>query len=496
MKLKAKFTFNFELKTQRKSKKKRNKNNSSLKKILVWIALEILSILLEKLVTQIIELIMNRPFYFYNRIFYLKERRYFMTNDVSTSLKTKCRLFDFNSRNGIKHFLAIPEDIDMNNLRQEVLKCYKFLYLKKSKLKKESKEQRIEKYLSPNVIADIYDEVPEDYDRDKYRTLINIKKENEWLKKSLKKINKELSKSLINRVRQGNRKIKINYDVDYLHSSMKKRSYETNAKTHKGKKHILAIDIQNFYPSIKEHKVYSFFKKEMGLDIDIATIYTILCTCPLDDPNVKENFEFGIGQGLATSPILAYLINYKMFDYIALKAKENGLKMTVYVDDIVFSSDYPIPQKFIDSLFSIVKQNGMNIKRKKVHLYNEKQTKKITGIFLTSTNNVRVAKSKHEELLYQYNYLSANIFKVTNIKDYFDIYNLFIRFNGNVQFVNLVEGDHSKKYNNFINQYRVFFPIGLKKKKKNEIYKKDNLFEDDYNAVLKYYKKFIINIKL
>lgn len=138
----------------------------------------------------------------------------------------------------------------------------------------------------------------------------------------------------------------------------------------------------------------------------------------------------------------------------------------------------------------------MNIKRKKVHLYNEKQTKKITGIFLTSTNNVRVAKSKHEELLYQYNYLSANIFKVTNIKDYFDIYNLFIRFNGNVQFVNLVEGDHSKKYNNFINQYRVFFPIGLKKKKKNEIYKKDNLFEDDYNAVLKYYKKFIINIKL
>ena len=57
-----------------------------------------------------------------------------------------------------------------------------------------------------------------------------------------------------------------------------------------------------------------------------------------------------------------------MFDYMYLKAQENGLKMTVYVDDVVFSSDKPIPQKFINTLFSIIKQNGMNIKRKKVHL--------------------------------------------------------------------------------------------------------------------------------
>lgn len=414
-----------------------------------------------------------------------------MANDVSTSLKTKCRLFDFNSRKGIKNYLDIPKDIDMSDLRQEVLKCYQFFYLKKPKYKKESKEQRIEKYLGSNVISDIYDEVPEDYSRDKYRMLINIKKENKWLKKTLKKINKDLSNALINRIRQSNRKIEINYDVDYLHSSMKKRSYETNAKTHKGEKYILAIDIQNFYPSIKEHKVYSFFKREMGLDTDIAKIYTILCTCPLDDPKVKENFEFGIGQGLATSPILAYMINYRMFDYIFLKAKEKGLKMTVYVDDIVFSSNNPIPQKFINSLFSIVKQNGMNIKREKVHLYNEKQTKKITGIFLTSTNNVRVANSKHEELFYQYNYLSENILKVSNVKDYFDIFNLFIKFNGNVQFVNLVEEKKLLKYDSFISEYRKFFPNGLKKKKKNDVYKKDNLFEADYNEVLKYYNEFM-----
>jgi len=413
-----------------------------------------------------------------------------MKNNVSESLKNKCRLFNFNSRNGIKKSLGIPKDIDMDNLRHEVLSCYQFFYIKKPEHKKENKAQRIEKYLNPSIILDIYNEVPEDYCRDKYRMLINIKKENEWLKKTLKKINKALSDSLINKIRQSDRKIVINYDVEYLHSSMKKRSYETNAKTHKGEDYVLAIDIQNFYPSIKEYKVYSFFKKEMGLDIDIAKIYTILCTCPLEDPNVKKDFEFGIGQGLATSPILAYMINYRMFDYIYLKARENGLKMTVYVDDVVFSSKKPISQSFINSLFSIVKQNGMSIKRKKVHLYNKKQTKKITGIFLTSTNNARVANSKHEELFYQYKYLSESILKVANLKDYFDIFNLFIKFNGNVQFINLVEGSVLLKYKKIIENYKRFFPSGLKKIKKKDVYKKDNLFENDYNEVLKCYEKF------
>lgn len=412
-----------------------------------------------------------------------------MTSNVSESLKNKCRLHSFNSREGIRYSLGIPKDVDMESLRDEILKCYQFFYLKKPVPIKETKEQRIERYLNPNILSEIYNEIPDDYSRDKYRMLINIHKEKDWLKKTLKKINKYLSNSLINRVRQSDRKIEINYDVEYLHSSMRKRSYETNAKEHKNEKYVLAIDIQNFYPSIKEHKVYSFFSREMSLDKDIATIYTILCTCPLDDPSVKKDFEFGIGQGLATSPILAYMINYRMFDYMYLKAQENGLKMTVYVDDVVFSSDKPIPQKFINTLFSIIKQNGMNIKRKKVHLYDKKQTKKITGIFLTNTNNVRVANSKHEELFYQYNYLKENILKVNNMKEYFDVFNLFLKFNGNVEFVKLVEGDTLLKYKTFVKTYKDFFPNGIKKIKRNEVYKKENLDDENYNKVIKYYEK-------
>lgn len=412
-----------------------------------------------------------------------------MTNDVSTSLREKCRLHNFNSRKGIAYLLDIPNDVDMKNLRNEILKCYQFFYMEKPIYVKETKEQRIERYLNPNILSNIYIDVPDDYSRDKYRMLIDIKKEKKWLKKVLKKINKQLSKSLINKIRKSDRTIEINYDVEYLHSSVRKRSYETNAKEHKNEKYVLAIDIQNFYPSIKEHKVYSFFRREMGLDKDISTIYTILCTCPLEDPKVKKDFEFGIGQGLATSPILAYMINYRMFNYIYDKARKYGLKMTVYVDDIVFSSEEPIPQEFINALFSIIKQNGMNIKRKKVHLFDKKQLKKITGVILTSTNKVRVDKSKHEELVYQYDYLNKNILNINNINEYFDIYNLFLKFNGNAQFVNLVEGYLLPKYEKFIKDYKDYFPNGIKKIKKREVYKKDNLDDDSYKEILKYYEK-------
>lgn len=413
----------------------------------------------------------------------------FMNKNVTQLLKKKCRLNNFNSREGIRHLLGIPKEIDMDNLRDEILKCYQFFYLKKPKHKKEIKEERIARYLNPNIMSDIYKSIPVDYTTDDYRMLINIKKENAWLKKSLKKLNKILSSSLIERIKKDGRKIEIQYDVEYLHSSMKKRSYETNAKTHRGNNYVLAIDIQNFYPSIKEYKVYSFFNRELDLDTDIAKIYTILCTCPKEDPTINPNCDFGIGQGLSTSPILAYMVNYRMFDYIYLKALEYGIEMTVYVDDVVFSSDEPIPQKFIDSLFSIIKQNGMNIKRKKLHLYKKYSTKKITGVLITSTNRMRVTKSKHEELMYQYNYLEKHITSIKNINDYFNIYNLFLKFNGNAQFVNLVEGKILLKYKTFIEEYKKMFANGIKKIKKNEVYSKENLDSENYQIIIKKYEE-------
>lgn len=392
-----------------------------------------------------------------------------------------CRLYKFNSRNGIKNLLNIPNDFDLEKVHEGLLPYYNFFYLRKpNKSKtKETVEERKKRYLSIEESCDIYDTRPEDYTKDKYRMLININEK--WLKKSLKKINKFLSLSLIKKKNK-----EVDYPIPYLHSSLKKRSHKTNAKAHETNKYLLAIDIQNFYPSISCEKIFNFFKYDLNLDKDIAMIYTALCTCPLDDPD-SGKFEYGIGQGLATSPVLAFLSNYRMFEYINGLTTKNNMEMTVYVDDVVFSSNKPIKQEFINSLFGIIKRNGLKIKKSKVKIYGPKQDKKITGLCITSGGKVRVPRSKHEELKVQYDYLSKEVLNIKNMNDYFDFYNLFLKFKGNVQFVLLVEERATTKHLKFIEEYKDFFLYGIKKNKKGNKYTKDNVSEEDYKKlILKY----------
>lgn len=395
------------------------------------------------------------------------------------------RLNNFNSRKGIKHLLEIPSNINLKYLEKDIIDCYSYFYIAKpQKTKNETKEQRIERYLNPNVESDIFDVRPQDYIRDKYRMLINIKEK--WLKKTLKKINKLLSSSLIVKEKKD-----IFYNVPYLHSSVKKRSYETNAKEHRNNNYILTIDIRNFYPSIKKEKLYSFFKNNLNLEKDIATIYSILCTCPLDDPNAVKNYELGLGQGLATSPILAFLVNYHMFDFIYKKAQNENIIMTVYVDDVVFSSNKEISQSFINSLFGIIKSYGLSIKREKLRKYNPMSSKKITGVYISKTKQMKVSNAKHEETEVQYKYLIDNLIKCKNLDSYFQLYNLFIKFKGNVQFISLIEERVSCKYSLFIEEYQFFFLNGIKKNKKNIGYKKDNVSCKDYKKIVDKYENYM-----
>lgn len=162
--------------------------------------------------------------------------------------------------------------------------------------------------------------------------------------------------------------------------------------------------------------------------------------------------------------------------------------MTVYVDDIVFSSSKLIDQKFINSLFGIVKKNKLNIKKSKVKLYGLNHMKKITGLCITTGGVIRVPNSKHFETKIQYDYLTSIILKLNNMNDYFAFYNLFLKFKGNVQFIELVEEKVSKKYIDFINEYSIYFEYGIKKNKKSNCYSKENISLEDYNKKLAKYE--------
>lgn len=106
--------------------------------------------------------------------------------------------------------------------------------------------------------------------------------------------------------------------------------------------------------------------------------------------------------------------------------------------------------------------------------------------------------SKHFETKIQFEYLVNKILVISNIDDYLSFYNLFLKFKGNVQFIELVEDKIPKKYSDFIKEYKDYFLYGVPKIKKSKIYTQSNVSNDDYkNFVIMYerLKKKIDKVK-
>ena len=394
------------------------------------------------------------------------------------------RLYGVTKPMIIKEILKIPNEIDIKNLDKKIDDFYDTFYIEKNWAKKNmTKEERNKEYLNiEKERSERFAEIPVGEDSTKYRKIVTINQE--WLKKSQKKFNKILMNIMLDKKIRG---VKQKSIIPYLHSAVKQRLYHTNAKTHIGDKYVFAIDLKDFYPSVTKYKLYLFFKDKFNLSSDIAMFYSVLSTCRSDDGSYR------LGQGLSQSATLAYLVNYLLFNYLYMIAKENDIDMSIYVDDVVFSSRKQIPQSFIDRLFGIIKGNGMLIKRQKVHNYKKESVKKITGVYVNG-NKTRVANNKHLEFHTQYKYLKNEVKKINCIDEYYKIYNLYLKFYGNYQHIQMVEGRVHDRYKLFINEYDEYFPKGINKKQKTLNYQKRNIKNISDNQKLNACYQKLLNI--
>ena len=154
----------------------------------------------------------------------------------------------------------------------------------------------------------------------------------------------------------------------YLFSGIKGKSFIDNALVHVQNKYILCVDIHSFYPSTDNKKVLQFYKHSLEIPNDIAKILTELTT-----------FDEHLPTGAPTSVILAYFAYAKNFDDIYKKAQELNIDMSVYVDDITFSSKNPIPKPFYNFVEKRMKLQGLILKKKKTKWYKPDDFKIITG---------------------------------------------------------------------------------------------------------------------
>lgn len=187
---------------------------------------------------------------------------------------------------------------------------------------------------------------------------------------------------------------------EYAFSGIKGKCYIDNAKKHQGYDYLFKVDISKFFPNTSRNKVYCFFIDRLKVSPDVANILTNFSTVNLSQKNNSTVLEYlervNIKQqnhlitGSPISAIMSYLANVDMFEKIYQFAKDNEVNMTVYIDDIVFSSNHKIPAIFRNKTLQIIKDFGYDISIKKCRWYSKGTVKKVTGVILDKKNAPQV----------------------------------------------------------------------------------------------------------
>ena len=213
-------------------------------------------------------------------------------------------------------------------------------------------------------------------------------------------------------------------------SGIKGRSYADNARFHVGnnRRNLYKIDLTAFFPSITRDTVYRFFAEDLLCSPDVAQLLTNLTTIDLrksSAKNIDEICEFLKGKnvssynhlisGAPTSQILSYLANHQMFDEMQKLADDNSITMTIYVDDVTFSSENRISKDFRDKIIAIIRKYNYQISREKVKRYTKLYPKLITGVIIDAMGKPVLKNSMRQKIIIAYK--DQKVIPITQILD-------------------------------------------------------------------------------
>jgi RNA-directed DNA polymerase len=172
------------------------------------------------------------------------------------------------------------------------------------------------------------------------------------------------------------------YDRQAAHGFITDRSILTNAHQHRGRRHVLNLDLQNFFGSINFGRVRGYFiaDKDFALLPAVATVLAqIAC------------FENTLPQGSPASPVISNLIGNVLDTHLIKLARKNDCFYTRYADDLTFSTNLPsFPEELAflkegvwttgTALLKVIKQSGFAVNESKVRMQFEDSQQSVTGL--------------------------------------------------------------------------------------------------------------------
>lgn len=183
-------------------------------------------------------------------------------------------------------------------------------------------------------------------------------------------------------------KVKISH---YAHGFSKKKSIITNARIHVGQRHLLKIDLKDYFPSIKKSRVIAMFYN-LGYSTEVAFYLASIC-CKNDC----------LPQGAPSSPIISNIISKSLDNRLYELCKKFDIRYTRYADDLTFSGDR-IPVRFIEYIKQIVETESFEINESKTQLHKKSGKRIITGVAVNS-DTIKAPKKYKRKLFQKLHYI-------------------------------------------------------------------------------------------
>jgi RNA-directed DNA polymerase len=171
------------------------------------------------------------------------------------------------------------------------------------------------------------------------------------------------------------------------------RGITTNAESHVRQRHVLNLDLEDFFGSINFGRVRGLFLAEpFKLPLQVATLMAQICC-----------HENKLPQGAPTSPIISNMICGRLDGQLKMFANQNGCFYTRYADDITFSTRkriFPTELAALDEfeekrtvilssgITELIEKNGFKINESKTRLLSRSDRQDVTGLTVNRFVNV------------------------------------------------------------------------------------------------------------
>lgn len=171
---------------------------------------------------------------------------------------------------------------------------------------------------------------------------------------------------------------------DYVFAFEKMKSIPEMAAKHVGKNIVLSVDLEDFFHSIKQSKLYEILTTQLGIAEKPARTISELAT-----------FKSFVPQGGLTSPKVANIVTAATFGPDIKEYCDNhNIEVTIYADDVTMSTNEEINvSQVLSDITGIIRRNGFRINLDKTKVMYKGNRQYVCGVVVNSKTNL-IAKER------------------------------------------------------------------------------------------------------